>query len=47
MNEVNGWWKEPDSPEWHKDVLDARQAKIAEGQAEYLTIEQVKTRHRP
>ncbi len=39
--------QEPESPEWHKDVLNARQAKIAEGHAEYLTIDQVKNRLRP
>jgi len=44
MNEVNGWWKEPNSPEWHKGVLDARQAKVAEDNAEDLTIDEVKKR---
>ena len=39
--------QEPESPEWHKDLLDARQAKIAEGQAEYLTSDEVKKRLRP
>ena len=39
--------QEPKSPEWHKDVLDARQAKVAEGNAEYLTIDEVKKRFRP
>ena len=38
--------QEPNSPEWHKDVLDARQAKVAEGNAEYLTIDEVKKRLR-
>ncbi|MCF7817374.1 MAG: addiction module protein [Kiritimatiellales bacterium] len=39
--------QEPESPAWHKDVLDARQTKIAEGHAEYLTIDEVKKRLRP
>ena len=39
--------QEPNSPEWHKDVLDARQAKVAQGNAEYLTIDEVKKRLRP
>ncbi|WP_136063695.1 addiction module protein [Pontiella sulfatireligans] len=39
--------QEPESPAWHKDVLEARQAKIAEGHTEYLTIDEVKKRLRP
>ena len=38
--------KEIESPEWHKDILAARQQKIAEGKAEYLTIEDLKAKHR-
>ncbi|VGO12138.1 hypothetical protein PDESU_00689 [Pontiella desulfatans] len=39
--------QEPESPQWHKDILDKRQARIAEGNAEYLTIEDLKNRIRP
>lgn len=38
---------EPDSPEWHKDVLEERQATVAEGSAQYLTINEIKKRLRP
>ena len=39
--------EEPRSPVWHKDVLDARLARVAEGEAEYLTIEELKRKLRP
>jgi hypothetical protein len=38
------------SPHWHKIVLKKRLARIAAGQAEFLTLAQVKRRlakHRP
>ena len=38
---------EPESPPWHKDVLDARQARIAEGNGQYLTLDELKKRLRP
>jgi putative addiction module component (TIGR02574 family) len=37
---------EIESPEWHKDILVARQQKITEGKAEYLTIDELKAKHR-
>jgi len=39
--------QEPESPRWHTDVLESRAAVIAEGKAEYLTIDQLKKRFRP
>jgi hypothetical protein len=39
--------REPESPPWHKDILDKRQVRIAEGNVEYLTIEDLKKRLRP
>ena len=30
-----------ETPPWHKDVLERHQAKIAEGHAEYLTLEEL------
>ena len=39
--------KEPESPEWHQQVLEERQAKVAESTAEYLTIAELKKRNRP
>ena len=38
---------EPESPPWHKDILKRRQSKIAEANAEYLTLEELKRRLRP
>ena len=37
---------EPESPQWHKEILEKRQAGIAEGNTEYLTIEDLKKRFR-
>ena len=34
------------SPEWHGDILAARQLKIEEGKAEYLTIDELRAKHR-
>ena len=34
------------SPEWHGEILAARQAKLDSGQAQFLTIEQVQERLR-
>ena len=39
--------QEPESPEWHQDILAGRQARMAEGNAEYLTVDQLKNRLRP
>jgi hypothetical protein len=39
--------KEPvDSPDWHGDVLAARKARLETGQAEFLTISELKERLR-
>ena len=38
---------EPESPRWHTDVLASRAVVIAEGKAEYLTVDQLKKRFRP
>ena len=38
---------ELDTPQWHKDILEMRHAKMAEGNAEYLTLEELKKRLRP
>lgn len=38
--------QEPESPDWHKDVLEDRQAKVAEGKAKYLTLDEIKKRFR-
>ena len=38
---------EPASPEWHKNILNDREAKVAEGATEYLTIDEVKKRFNP
>ncbi len=39
--------EEPAPPVWHKAVLENRAAKVAEGSAEYLTIDEVKKSLRP
>jgi putative addiction module component (TIGR02574 family) len=38
---------ELETPHWHKDILEKRQAEIAEGNAEYVTLEELKKRLRP
>ena len=35
---------EIESPAWHKEILDGRMEMINSGKAEYLTIEQLKSR---
>ena len=39
--------QEVESPDWHKDVLAERQNIVAEGSAEYLTMDELKKRLRP
>jgi putative addiction module component (TIGR02574 family) len=34
------------SPEWHREVLAARQAKVESGEAQFLTVDQLKERLR-
>ena len=43
-NELCHQKEEPSSPAWHKDVLESRASKVAEGTAEYLTVDEVKKR---
>ena len=33
-------------PDWHKDVLSERRAKIESGKAEYLSISELKSKYR-
>ena len=35
-----------ESPEWHGEVLAARQAKVDSGEAQFLTVDQLKDRLR-
>ena len=35
-----------ESPEWHGDVLAARQAKVDSGEAQFLSVDQLKERLR-
>ncbi|MHC4873162.1 MAG: addiction module protein [Planctomycetota bacterium] len=34
--------KELESPDWHKDILNARREKIESGSAKFITIEDLK-----
>jgi len=43
-NSISRSSESPESPSWHKDVLDARRAKIEAGEAEFLTIEELRDR---
>jgi putative addiction module component (TIGR02574 family) len=36
--------EEIESPTWHGEVLDARKAKVESGDAQFLSVEQVKKR---
>jgi putative addiction module component (TIGR02574 family) len=35
-----------ESPEWHKDILEQRQAKIDLDEAEFVSLEELKTKYR-
>ena len=35
---------EIESPEWHKDILQERKKKIEKGEAEYISLEDLKGR---
>jgi putative addiction module component (TIGR02574 family) len=37
---------EIESPEWHRDILTARKLNIEEGKAEFISIEELKSKHR-
>lgn len=43
-NSISSSNKSPESPVWHEKVLAARRAKIEAGEAEFLTIEQLRRR---
>jgi len=38
--------EEIESPEWHRQVLAARKAKVDSGEAQFLSVEQLKERLR-
>jgi len=47
-NSISRSSNSPDSPAWHEKVLAVRRAKIEAGEAEFLTIEQLRKRlHQP
>ncbi len=35
-----------ESPQWHKNVLAERKSKIENGEAEFVSIKKLKTKHR-
>ena len=35
-----------ESPEWHESVLSERKSKIENGEAEFISIEKLKAKHR-
>ena len=37
---------EIESPEWHRDILAARKLNIEEGKAEFISIEELRSKHR-
>ncbi|MCC5840331.1 MAG: addiction module protein [Opitutales bacterium] len=36
--------KEPTSPDWHGELLEARRAKIASGEAKFISLDEAKKR---
>ena len=36
---------EIESPEWHRDILADRKRKIEEGKAEFISVEELRSRH--
>lgn len=36
-----------ESPEWHQDVLAERKAKIENGAAKFLSVEELKSKYKP
>ncbi len=36
--------EEPESPDWHRDSLEKRRARIAAGEARFVTLEQLRER---
>jgi len=37
---------EPDSPAWHRDVLEERKKRMDSSDARYLTVEELRNRYR-
>ena len=37
---------EIESPEWHRDILDSRKRKIDEDKAEFISVEELRSKHR-
>jgi len=37
---------DPESPEWHGEVLESRQAKVAAGEAKWLSVDELQERLR-
>ena len=35
-----------DSPEWHTDILQKRKEKIARGEAEFISLDELKKKHK-
>ena len=38
---------EVESPEWHRDILSERKKKIENGTAEFLSVEELKSKYKP
>ncbi|MDD2759896.1 MAG: addiction module protein [Methylomonas sp.] len=36
----------PESPVWHRDILEARVQRVSSGQARFLTLQELKDRNR-
>ena len=36
---------EIESPEWHRDILAGRTRKIEEGKAEFISVDELRSRH--
>ena len=36
---------EIESPEWHRDILATRKLNIEEGKAEFISIEELRSKH--
>ena len=36
---------EIESPEWHQDILSNRKGKIEEGKAEFISVDELKSKH--
>ena len=37
---------EIESPEWHRDILDSKKRKIGEDKAEFISVEELRSKHR-